>query len=76
MARLLMEEAMPNLNPVEIARTLADTLPPSALRRDEIIAVGILATALISGIIDAEERANTVEKFCSQIRANVANELN
>jgi hypothetical protein len=62
-------------NPDEIACALADALPRNAERRAELIAIGMLATALI---IDTDEhkRAELVEFFCSQLRSIVAGELN
>lgn len=62
-------------NPDEIACTLADALPRDADRRDEIIAVGMLATALIAGT-DPDDRANLIDQFCITLRSSVANELN
>lgn len=62
-------------DPREIAIALADALPRDATRRSELIAIGMVATALISGTRQ-EERAELVEFFCSQLRASVAGELN
>lgn len=59
----------------EIAIALADALPRKAKRREEIIAVGMLATALIAGT-RADERAELVETFCKLVRKSVANEMN
>lgn len=59
----------------EIASALADALPRNAERRTEIIAVGMLATALISGTC-ADNRAELVETFCHMLRKSVANEMN
>jgi len=61
--------------PNDIALALADALPRSARRRDEIIAVGILATALIAGSAP-DGRAELVEEFCAILRESVAGELN
>lgn len=72
---LSMEEAMTKPNPNEIACALADALPRNAERRAELIAVGMLATALIAGT-EEQERAALVEIFCTQLRSSVANELN
>jgi hypothetical protein len=58
----------------EIAIILADALPEGADRRTEIVAVGILATALIADTV-VEERAELVETFCATLRKSVANEL-
>lgn len=62
-------------DPNEIACAIADALPRNASRRAELIAVGMVATALISGSRH-EDRAELVEFFCSQLRASVAGELN
>lgn len=59
----------------EIAAALADALPEGADRRDEIVAVGMLATALISGTA-AEDRAELVESFCETLRRSICNEMN
>jgi hypothetical protein len=75
MAWLLMEEAMSQPSPDEIACALADALPRNAERRSELIAIGMLATALIAGS-RTDDRADLVELFCSQLRKSVANELN
>lgn len=59
----------------EIVLALADALPRNADRRDEIIAVGMLATALIADS-QVEGRAELVETFCNTLRASVAQEMN
>jgi hypothetical protein len=59
----------------EIAIALADALPRNAERRTELIAIGMLATALISGT-RAEERSELIEDFCAILRKSVAAELN
>lgn len=59
----------------EIALALADALPRNAERRTELIAVGMLATALISETC-AEERSGLIEDFCAILRKSVATELN
>lgn len=59
----------------EIAIALADALPRNTDRRTEIVAVGMLATALISGTCE-QERSNLVEEFCAILRKSVAMELN
>jgi hypothetical protein len=71
--RWLLKEAAMDHN--EIAMALADALPRDAERRTEIVAVGILVTALISGIGE-EERAEMVETFCNTLRKSVAGEMN
>jgi hypothetical protein len=66
---------MPHLTPNDIAMSLADALPSHASRRDEIIAVGIVATALISGAAPGE-RTELTEAFCAILRSSVAMDLN
>lgn len=66
---------MRKLHPNDIALALADALPRNAERRDEIVAVGMLATALISGS-KPSDRADLVEEFCRVLRDSVAMELN
>ncbi len=68
-------EAMPRPTPDEIAIAIADSLPCDADRRDEIIAVGMVATALISGS-DDDARPDLIEEFCAILRKSVAGELN
>ena len=63
------------MDPNEIAMALADALPRDAERRTEIIAVGMLATALIAGTRE-DERAELVETFCNTLRKSVAGEMN
>lgn len=75
MTLFLMEEAMAAPSPDEIACALADALPRNAERRDEIIAIGMLATALIAGT-RADDRVDLVNQFCTTLRSSVANELN
>lgn len=75
MAWLLMEEAMSRPSPDEIACALADALPRNAERRAELIAIGMLATALIADS-KTDDRSDLVEFFCMQLRKSVANELN
>lgn len=65
----------PKPSPDDIALALADALPRNAARRDELIAVGMVATALISGAAD-ETRSELIEEFCSILRKSVAGELN
>ena len=61
--------------PKDIFIALADALPRNAERREEIIAVGMLATALISDT-DKDGRAELVETFCGIVRKTIAAELN
>ncbi len=61
--------------PNEIAFALADALPRTATRRDEIIAVGILATALIATSAP-DGRAELVEEFCAILRDSIRGEMN
>lgn len=65
---------MPKYDPNVIAEALADALPRDADRRSELVAIGMVATALIVGI-KPEKRAELVDFFCNQLRASVANEL-
>lgn len=62
-------------DPNEIVLALSDALPPDATRFDEIVATGMLMTALIIGVVE-EERAALVEQVCDTLRKSVANELN
>jgi hypothetical protein len=71
MARILKVSAM---SADEIAIALADALPRNAKRREEIVAVGMLATALIVGTSETD-RAELVETFCNTLRKSVANEM-
>jgi len=59
----------------EIAIALADALPADADPRTELVAIGMLATALIAAT-DADQRADLVETFCTTLRKSVANEMN
>lgn len=59
----------------EIALMLADALPQNAERRTELIAVGMVATALIAGS-NPEDRAELIDTFCATLRKSVAMELN
>ena len=63
------------MDPDDIALALAEALPRNAKRRDELIAVGMVATALIVGTVE-EDRAELVEHFCETLRRSVALELN
>lgn len=66
---------MPQTDPATLAIALADTLPRNADRRSELVAIGMLATAVICEGPD-DERAELVETFCSILRAGVAQQLN
>lgn len=60
---------------VDIASALAQALPEDGDIRNEIVAVGMLATALIADS-KIEERAGLVEYFCATLRKSVASEMN
>lgn len=66
---------MPRPGPNDIAMALADALPREASRRDELVAIGMIATALIEGV-EAEERAQLVEVFCRTLRKSIAGGMN
>lgn len=74
-ASLTENATMSKPEPNDIALALADALPRDADRRSELVAIGMVATALIA-TTHQEERAELVEFFCNQLRASVANELN
>lgn len=61
--------------PKDIFIALSDALPRDAERRAEIIAVGMLATALISDT-NEDGRAELVETFCGIVRKTISRELN
>jgi hypothetical protein len=66
---------MSHTDPSLLALALADTLPRSADRRSELVAIGMLATAVICEGPN-EERAELVEAFCNILRTGVAQQLN
>lgn len=66
---------MPKHQPHAIAAALADALPADADTRSELVAVGMVATALISNTAP-DGRAALVETFCKTLRASVAGDLN
>lgn len=66
---------MPAPDAVEIVLALTDALPRNAERRTEIVAVGMLATALISDTCQ-EDHPRLVEEFCSILRRSIVSELN
>jgi uncharacterized protein YejL (UPF0352 family) len=66
---------MPRPGPNDIAEALADALPREANRRDELVAIGMVATALIEGV-EAEDRAELVEVFCRTLRNSIAGGMN
>jgi hypothetical protein len=70
-----MLHPMPRPCAEEIALALAAALPRDAARRDEIVAVGMVATALIAGTA-REEQAELVETFCTLLKESVRAELN
>ena len=59
----------------EIMRSLMQALPEEADARDELVAVGSLAGAIINTTAP-EGRADLVERFCATLRKAVATELN
>ena len=59
----------------EIMRSLMQALPEEADARDELVAVGSLAGAIINATAP-EGRAALVERFCATLRKAVATELN
>lgn len=61
--------------PKKIAEALSDALPRSADARDELIALGMVATGVIC-TTRQEDRAQLVETFCALVRKGVATELN
>ena len=75
MAWLLMEEAMSNSK--KIASALAEALPAKADVRDELIALGLVATGVICQT-PMEGRAVLVDTFCRLVRqgTTVASDLN
>ena len=65
---------MPKHHPHAIAAALADALPADGDTRSELVAVGMVATALISHTAP-DERAALVETFCKTLRDSIAGEL-
>lgn len=59
---------------LEIYDSLAAALPENADAREELIAVGMVATGIISAV-PHEDRAELVDKFCKTLRLGVAGEL-
>lgn len=72
-AWLTMEEAMRD-DPLDIASSLASALPAAADARDELIALGLVATGVIC-TTPHENRAELVDTFCRLVREGVAGEL-
>lgn len=58
-----------------IADTLANVLPENASPRDELMALGMVASGVICNTA-LEHRADLVETFCRVLRRSVAIELN
>lgn len=73
MRRLPMEEAVSEAN--QIADSLAAALPEEGDPRDELVALGMVASGVICQTAQ-HERADLVEAFCSILRKSVALELN
>jgi uncharacterized protein YejL (UPF0352 family) len=61
--------------PHAIAEALADALPADADTRSELVAVGMVASALIATSAP-DGRAELVETFCKTLRDSVASDLN
>lgn len=57
--------------PKTIAATLSNALPPRADARDELIALGMIATGVICQT-PAQDRAKLVDTFCELMRKGVA----
>lgn len=58
-----------------IMRSLLDALPDEADARDELVALGTIASAIINAT-EPDGRAGLVECFCDTLRKGVAMELN
>ncbi len=59
---------------LDIVSSLAAALPKEADPRDELIALGMVATGVICAT-EQESRAELVETFCKMLRKGVAGEL-
>jgi hypothetical protein len=68
-----MGEAMSD-EALDIASSLAATLPEEADARDELMALGLVTTGVICAVRH-EDRAELVETFCAMLRKGVAGEL-
>lgn len=73
MRMLLMEEAMSQSR--QIAEAISDALPPRADARDELIALGLVATGVICQT-PVDRRAQLVDTFCALLRKGCAADLN
>lgn len=60
---------------IEIADALAEALPRESPVAHDLVAVGMVATALI-GEAEPCDRSKLVETFCAVLRDSVAGELN
>ncbi len=69
------EEVMPRPDADQVALALADALPADAMLQTELVAVGMLVTALICNA-EQKDRCELVEMFCELLRNSVAGELN
>jgi hypothetical protein len=58
-----------------ISENLAEALPATADPRDELVALGMVATAIICQT-EPEARAALVDTFCDTLRKGVASGLN
>lgn len=59
----------------QIAEAISDALPPRADARDELIALGLVATGVICQT-PVDRRAQLVDTFCALLRKGCATELN
>jgi len=58
-----------------ILKSLTEALPEEASARDELVALGAIASAIINAT-EPDGRAGLVECFCDTLRKGVAMELN
>lgn len=59
---------------LELAGEIASVLPEEADPRDELVALGMVATGVICSTRH-EDRAELVDTFCKMLRLGVAGEL-
>lgn len=62
-------------HPRMIIEALTDALPPEANARDELIALGMVATGVICST-PIEQRSELIEIFCALVRKGTATDLN
>lgn len=60
---------------ISIAKSLANALPPEAEVRDELTALGFVATGILYQV-DPSERAELVETFCRILRKGCTSDFN